>query len=140
MGDHKDLKPGEALAHFYEYKKITKETPKEVQDYVGGAGKEVYRLRERPLTITGFELYLRAKGVIADLKRYLSNFEGRYADYVDEFRIIKMECDQDQIEGGLLKLYDPGITARLQGLTDKTETKISGALNIPELPDIGNRK
>lgn len=136
---HKKLEPGDALRYFYLYKKLTKETPKEVQDYVGGAGKEVYRKKERPLTITGFELYLRSNGVIADLKRYLSNFEGAYNDYVDEFRIIKMECDQDQIEGGLLKLYDPGITARLQGLTDKTSTEITGTLNVPSLPDIGKR-
>ena len=140
MGDTKDLEPGEALKHFYVFKELIKSKPKEIQDYVGGAGKEVYRKKERPLTISGFELYLRGLGVIADLKRYLSNFEGRYEDYKEEFRIIKMECEQDIMEGAYLGLYHQGTAARLEGWKEQTETEIKGTLNIPSLPDIGNRK
>jgi hypothetical protein len=35
--------------------------------------------------------------------------------------------------------YNPSITQRLNGLKESTETEIKGTLNIPNLPDIGNR-
>jgi hypothetical protein len=40
----------------------------------------------------------------------------------------------------MVGIYNPSITQRLNGLVDKKETEIKGGLNIPNLPDIGNRK
>jgi hypothetical protein len=35
--------------------------------------------------------------------------------------------------------FNPSITQRLNGLIDKKETEVKGGLNIPPVPDIGNR-
>jgi hypothetical protein len=36
-------------------------------------------------------------------------------------------------------VYSQSITARLNNLTERTSTEISGGLNIPKTEDIGNR-
>jgi hypothetical protein len=41
---------------------------------------------------------------------------------------VKNEIRENQILGGLLGVYNPSITQRLNGLTDKTENKISGTI------------
>jgi len=40
----------------------------------------------------------------------------------------------------MTNVYNPAITASLNGLKQQTETEIKGTLNVPNLPDIGSRK
>ena len=52
---------------FQAYKKKTKENPFIVKDFVGKDAEMVYREKERPLTIEGFENYCADQEIIGDL-------------------------------------------------------------------------
>ncbi|MBL0233154.1 MAG: hypothetical protein IPQ08_05775 [Chitinophagaceae bacterium] len=122
MGLSKNIETPELMWElFEEYTHNTKDKPIEVQDFVGKDGEEVYRKKERPLTMEGFENYCFRKGVISDLSHYFSNKDGRYADFVAICRTIRKIIRQDQIEGGMSGIYNPSITQRLNGLVDKVQ-------------------
>lgn len=94
-----------------------------------------------PLTMEGFDVYVmnyegtQSKGV----EQYFSNREGRYSDYVDICSRIKREIRNDQIEGGMVGQYNPSITQRLNGLTEKTDVTTGGdKLNQPVTVNIVN--
>lgn len=95
---------------------------------------------QRPLTIEGFENWCADKEIINDLGDYFSNKDEKYSEYSTICSRIKRTIRQDQIEGGMVGIYNPSITQRLNGLVDKKETEHKGTLNIPAVPDIGNRK
>jgi hypothetical protein len=95
---------------------------------------------QRPLTMEGFENWLSDNDIIEDLGDYLKNKDERYTDFTSICSRIRRTIKQDQIEGGMAGIYNASITQRLNGLVDKKETEIKGSLNIPNLPDIGNRK
>ena len=94
---------------------------------------------QRPLTLEGFENWCADNEIINDLGDYFSNKDNKYEDYSTICSRIKRTIRQDQIEGGMVGIYNPSITQRLNGLVDKKETEVKGGLNIPNLPDIGNR-
>lgn len=106
---------------FCGYKDWVKSNPILVQDYVGKDGYEVERKRERPLTMEGFENYCFSTGVISDLGHYFANTGNKYETYRTICRTIKREIRQDQIEGGMTGIYNPSITQRLNGLTEKIQ-------------------
>lgn len=124
---------------FCEYVKLTKENPRFRTQFVGKDGNMVKEPLERPLTLEGFELFVSDKGIISNLSHYFINLDNRYSDYVAICSRIKKTIRRDQIEGGMVGQYNPSITQRLNGLKESTETEIKGTLNIPNLPDIGNR-
>lgn len=109
---------------FQEYKnslkarEIQKATPKGV----------VSEWHTPPLTMEGFEVFvynwegIESKGV----EQYFSNREGRYLAYVDICSRIKKEIRRDQIEGGMVGQFNPSITQRLNGLTEKTDVTTQG--------------
>jgi hypothetical protein len=113
--------PDELKEAFEEYKKHLKaqalEWPK-VQ-YVGKDGNRVEDYPKLPLTMEGFSVFCFDR--YGTVKHYFDNKEG----YYDEFGVIcsriKEEIRCDQITGGLLGEYNPSITQRLNGLTDKSE-------------------
>lgn len=106
---------------FIEYKIHIKNNPIIIKDWVGGMAKEVLREKERPLTMEGFELYLFENDIISDLGHYFSNHEGRYTDYLTICSRIKQSIREDQIGGGMAGIYNPSITQRLNGLTEKIQ-------------------
>lgn len=110
---------------FNEYKTWAKNNPVKVHDYVGKDALEVHRNRERPLTIEGFENYVDNKGIITDLGNYFENKEKRYSDFVAICSRVKREIREDQIIGGMVGIYNPSITQRLNALTEKTENQIN---------------
>ena len=115
---------------FTSYKELTKSTPVLVEDYVGKDGKRVHREREKPLTLEGFELYvIDVKGCLVSQYFYGGN-AGDYTDYKAVCKRIQMTIRHDQIIGGMCNVYHPGITARLNGLVDKTEENGSKDINI----------
>lgn len=125
MGKHKYIETPEKMWEYFEsYKLWVKENPILVQDYVGKDAEMVYRTKERPLTIDGFENYLEDKKIISDLGKYFSNDGGNYNDYRTICSRIKRNVRQDQIEGGMAGIYNPSITQRLNNLTEKTENTI----------------
>jgi hypothetical protein len=106
---------------FIEYKKYVKDNPIKVKDWVGKDGDAVYREKERPLTIEGFENYVANQDVISDLSQYFANTENRYTSYQTICSRIRREVRQEQIEGGMAGIYNPSITQRLNNLVEKVQ-------------------
>ena len=127
---------------FVSYKKETKGNPIIVKDWVGKDAEPVNRERERPLTMVGFECYCMKHTNISypDLTAYFDEKNKSYENYFPIASRILAEIKNDQISGGMAMVYSQSLTARLNGLVDKKETEVKGGLNIPTLPDIGNRK
>lgn len=111
------------------------------KDWVGKDGTVVQREYTRALTMEGFECFVmdHTRITYPDLTNYFENRDSNYKDYVPVCSRIKREIRRDQIEKGLAGLINPSITQRLNGLVEKRETELKGGLNIPNLPDIGNR-
>lgn len=140
MGKNKYIETPEKMwEYFLAYKQEVKSKPIIIKDYVGKDATLVYREKERPLTVDGFECWCFDNAIISDLSHYFMNLDNRYSDYVGICRAIKKAVRTDQIEGGMAMIYSQSITQRLNGLIEKQETEIKGSLNIPNMPDIGNR-
>lgn len=122
---------------FQAYKKHTKENPFIVKDFVGKDAEMVYREKERPLTIEGFENYCADQNVIQDLGDYFSNTRGRYKRFSAICSRIRREVRSDQIEGGMAGMYNPSITQRLNNLVEKVQQTIveQPLFNIDESDD-----
>jgi len=113
--------------YFEEYVKSIKDTPIKVQDFVGKDAEEVFRAKERPLTMEGFQNYLDDNDIITDVTDYFENKDGRYSDFVRICSRIKRRIRQDQIEGGMAGIYNPSITQRLNNLKESTVNEHTGA-------------
>jgi hypothetical protein len=112
--------------YFLKYKEFVKGKPIIVKDWVGKDATDVYREKERPLTIEGFENYLADEEIISDLSHYFCNLDDRYSEYVAICSRIKRNVRQDQIEGGMVGIYNPSITQRLNSLTDNVDVTTKG--------------
>ena len=125
MGKNKYIETPEKMWELFEqYKAYTKSRPILVQDFVGKDGDEVNRKKERPLTIDGFECWCYDNDIISDLSQYFANTEQRYNEYQTICSRIRKAVRTDQIEGGMSGIYNPSITQRLNGLTDKSEVMV----------------
>lgn len=134
MGRTKYIETPEKLKeYFLSYQKETKNNPFIVKDWVGKDALEVYKEKERPLTIEGFECWLADNDIIADLGDYLKNKDKRYEDYAPICSYIKKHTRKDQIEGGMAGVYNPSITQRLNGLTEQIQNTI--VAEQPLFPD-----
>ena len=118
------------MEHFSDYVKETKANPFKVKDWVGKDAYEVKREKERPLTMEGFENYCFLNGIITDLSHYFCNLDNRYSEFVGVCSRIRLIIRQDQIEGGMANIYNPSITQRLNGLTDKQDITANVKTNI----------
>jgi cellulase/cellobiase CelA1 len=122
LGRPKKIESPEKLwEYFLSYKKEVKGVPFLVKDWVGKDANEVYREKEKPLTIEGFENYLEDKEIISDLSNYFANSNNAYANFSTICSRIKRNVRQDQIEGGMTGIYNPSITQRLNSLVEKSE-------------------
>lgn len=112
---------------FLAYKKQVKENPVLVKDWVGKDANPIYREKEKPLTMVGFECFVMDNSKIScpDLTNY---FEGKesYKDYFPIASRIKKEIESDQITGGMTMIYSQSITARINGLTEKQDHTTNG--------------
>lgn len=117
---------------FVGYKEYIINNPILVQDFVGKDGDEVYRKKPKPLTMEGFECYVMEHTDITypDLTHYFENKDGRYEDYVPISSRIKKEIRTHQIEGGMAQVFNHSLTARINGLVEKTETKNTHEVEI----------
>ena len=122
MGKNKYIETPEKLwEYFLAYKKDVKGKPKLKNDFAGKDAQEVHHELERPLTMEGFELYCFEQGWINDLGDYFSNKGGNYSEYSTICSRVKKAIRADQIEGGMCGIYNPSITQRLNGLTEKIQ-------------------
>lgn len=132
MAKHKYIETPEKMWQLFEaYRNEVKSNPRKITDFYGKDGEERIKPLERPLTLEGFENYVADLGIISDLSQYFANTEQRYTDYQTICSRIRKVIRQDQIEGGMVGQYNPSITQRLNGLTDKQELKIEGK-KLPE--------
>lgn len=122
--------PEELEAYFERYKEWVANNPILVQDYVGKDGTEVDRKKNRPLTFDGFEIWLRKNSKIKCCQHILDNVKSAYNDFIYVARYIKASVKEDQIEGGMAGIYNPNITARLNGLTEKIQEDGSKEVTI----------
>jgi len=125
--------PEKMMELFSAYKKKAKSNPILKHTFVGKDGKSVYEERERALTMEGFELYCFEQGIINDLGDYFSNKDERYSDFATICHTIRKAIREDQIQGGLAGVYNPSITQRLNGLTEKVQTEQN--INVNKLPE-----
>lgn len=130
MGNHKYIPtPERMLELWHDYTKWAKENPVRVQDFVGKDGEEVYRLRERPLTQVGFEAFVY-KNHGFGIEQYFKNQGGLYTEFIPICSRIVKERTADQIDGGMTGIYNTSITQRLNGLTENSNVKTDGTLNV----------
>lgn len=87
--------------------------------YVGKEGQRMSDAYKLPLTFEGFEVFCYNNYGIVE--QYFRNKDGLYSDFVDICSHIKKEIRANQITGGLLGVYNPSITQRLNNLVDKVE-------------------
>lgn len=115
---------------FNRYKKDIKSNPFIVKDWVGGMGKMVYREKEKPLSLEGFNVWCFEQGIISWIHDYFMNKEGRYKEFANICSIIREQIRQDQIGGGMAGIYNASITQRLNGLTEKIQEDGSKEVTI----------
>ena len=126
QGRKKIFTPESLWDNFKQYVESVKGSPIRVQDFVGKDAEEVYRAKERPLTMEGFQNYLDDNDIITDVTDYFENKDGRYSDFVRICSRIKRRIRQDQIEGGMAGIYNPSITQRLNNLKEATTNEVTG--------------
>jgi len=125
MAKHKYIESPEKLWEYFQaYKADIKSRPFKVKDWVGKDGDQIEREKERPLTIEGFENYCFEHNIISDLGKYFANSDNAYSEFRTICSRIRQVIRQDQIEGGMAGMYNPSITQRLNGLTDKSESTV----------------
>jgi cellulase/cellobiase CelA1 len=136
MAKRKYIETPEALLELFEsYVKETKTKPFIVKDWVGGTGKQVLREKERPITLEGFRVY--SFKVVGCVKQYFDNPDNRYDEYITICSHIKDMIRSEQIDGGMAGIYNPSITQRLNGLTEKTEnTNLNNNISILNIDPI----
>lgn len=138
MAKHKYIETPEKLWELFEaYVTKTKATPFKVKDWVGKDGFQVEREKEKPLTMEGFEIHVFRQGLNTELKDYFANRDEKYSVYSPICSHIRLCIREDQIAGGMAGIYNPSITQRLNGLTEKTEnqnTNITRNINVQTIP------
>ena len=127
MGKNKYIETPEIMWDlFIKYKKHTKDNPRRKMDFKGSDVQTVYFELEVPLTMEGFELYVADLDIVLSLDQYFSNQDDLYNDYMGICTRIRKEIRNDQIQGGMVGLYNPSITQRLNGLVDRVDNTTNG--------------
>ena len=122
MSKHKYIKTPELLWEMFEsYRDKTINNPRLI-DKALQSGKVVQEALRVPLTMEGFEVWGYEHGVTLD--HYFKNSNGAYDEYCHICQRIRKAIRQDQIEGGMCGQYNPSITQRLNGLTERVENTV----------------
>lgn len=128
---NKYLQPYDLEKMFYDYFTEVKKNPYKIKDWVGAQGIMITREKERPVTMEGFREFGYKKGVT--LKNYFDNVDGNYNEYYTICLRIKDLIRDEQINGGMAGIYNPSITQRLNGLVEKTQTELSGGIDVKQI-------
>ena len=125
--------PKELQKAWEEYKEhLTIEALKWVKiQYVGKDGERKADAFKLPYTMEGFSVFCFDK--YGTVKHYFDNKENYYNDFGVICSHIKEEIRANQITGGLLGIYNPSITQRLNSLVEKTENVV--VVEQPLFPD-----
>lgn len=124
MGKPKYIETPEKMWElFEEYKANLK--PREIQKATPRG--VVSEFHKPPLTMSGFRAFGHSKGLT--IVHYFSNTDNSYTEYRTICSRIEEEIRTDQIEGGMVGQYNPSITQRLNGLTEKQEVEHKGTVD-----------
>ena len=123
MGRPRNFESPERLIEVWdEFKEDLKEQANEwlrVQ-YVGKDGEQVKDGQKVPMTLEGFKRFCRRKGY-GEVNHYFDNTNKNYEDFCVICSHIREEIRENQIIGGMLGFFNPSITQRLNGLTEKQD-------------------
>lgn len=135
MPKEKLIKTPEELYQLFEgYKNSLVE--REIQKATAGGVK--IEKHKPPLTISGFRVYGHKNGF--SIEHYFANTDNSYTAYRTICKCIEDEIRTDQIEGGMVGQYNPSITQRLNGLTEKTDVTTGGdKINEIKVTIVGNQ-
>jgi hypothetical protein len=124
MGKHKYIQTPEKMWGLFEaYRNDVKKNPRIKVEYVGRNGERVETPIERPLSLDGFYCFGYDKGIT--IHHYFDNPEGAYDDYRGIITRIRKAVRSEQIDGAMVNAYNSNLTARLNGLTEKTESSVT---------------
>jgi len=87
--------------------------------YVGKEGQRMTDAMKLPYTMDGFEVFCYNN--YGCVEQYFKNQDDYYSEFIPICSHIKKEIRSNQITGGLLGMYNPSITQRLNSLVEKTE-------------------
>ena len=123
----------EAFKAYKNHLEMVESVKWEKVQYVGKEGLRMTDSYKLPLTMEGFEVYCYDNyGYVG---QYFDNKGGYYEEFVTICKRIRMEIRNSQIIGGMLGLYNPSITQRLNGLVDKQEIKVEDeTFNYEDMP------
>lgn len=121
VGTKKIESPDKLWELFEQYRDEVKSNPRKKHVFVGKDGSSEFEMLERPLTYEGFQNFCEDN--ICCVHQYFENQNNSYTDYLNICSRIRRVIRQDQIEGGIVGQYNPSITQRLNGLTEKVESK-----------------
>jgi len=82
-----------------------------------------------PMTFEGFKRFCWDEG-IGDVEDYFVNDSAKYPEFSSICARIKTSIRENQVIGGMLGVYNPSITQRLNGLVEKQETKVETDISI----------
>lgn len=125
MPKHKYIETPEAMWELFEsYREWCKANPRYSYSLSTKTGEATAIPLERPLTQVGFRSYAADKG--STVNDYFANTDDRYGEYTTICSRIEEAIKNDQIEGGMCGQYNPSITQRLNGLTERVDTTTQG--------------
>lgn len=101
--------------------------------YVGKDGDRKTDKYKLPMTFEGFKVYCYEE--YGKIEQYFVNQDGLYKEFMSICLHIKEQIRTDQITGGLLGIYNPSITQRLNGLTEKSEVVVKEQPLFPDSSD-----
>lgn len=125
--------PEQLWDYFLHYKKWAIDNPIKVHDFVGKDAKEAYRLKNRPLTLEGFENWLEDEGVIKDLENYINTTsKGFFTEYAEVATRIRKRCLDHNLNHAAVGEYQQNIIARYHGLANQV---VNTNVEQPFFPD-----
>ncbi len=95
-------------------------------------GKDAVRKADNykiPITFEGFKRFCWDEG-IGDVEAYFLNDSKDYLEFSSVCARIKNSIRENQVIGGMLGVYNPSITQRLNGLVEKQETEVKTDISI----------
>ena len=92
--------------------------------YVGKEGQRMTDALKIPYTMEGFEVFCYEN--YGCVEQYFKNKDGYYNDFVPICSHIKKVIRSNQITGGMLGIYNPSITQRLNNLKEETDITSGG--------------
>jgi len=105
--------------------------------YVGKEGQRMTDAMKLPYTMDGFEVFCYNN--YGCIEQYFKNQDNYYSEFIPICSHIKKEIRSNQITGGLLGVYNPSITQRLNSLQDNTKTELTGDISVQNPSSISVR-